>query len=228
MRSILAAFTTLFASIIFAQPSPPASRPIEHVIVILKENHTFDAYFGQFPGADGAHKVKIKGKTKTPPKSPDRPNNDINHGFESAHKAYHNGAMDQFDQVQGAIVKATGFPLAFAQFRETTLPAYWTYAKEFALFDRYFTALMGPSAPNHFYLVAASSGGAIANPRGDKVGGEYVPSCSAPTATIEVLTPTGTKGTQPACLDIPTLPNLLAAKGITWALSRSSVRGLIT
>jgi phospholipase C len=182
------------------------------VIVILKENHTFDTYFGQFPGADGAHKVKIKGKTTTPPKAPDRPSNDIDHSFASAHKAYHNGAMDQFDQVQGAIVKATGFPLAFSQFREATLPAYWTYAKEFALFDRYFTALMGPSAPNHFYLVAASSGGAIANPHGDN----FQPSCSVPSATIQVLTPAGTTVTQPACLDIPTLPNLLSANGITW------------
>src|SRR5262245_39471021 len=27
--------------------------PIEHVIVIIKENHTFDNYFGSFPGAEG-------------------------------------------------------------------------------------------------------------------------------------------------------------------------------
>ena len=27
--------------------------PIEHVIVIVKENHTFDNYFGTFPGAEG-------------------------------------------------------------------------------------------------------------------------------------------------------------------------------
>jgi phospholipase C len=182
------------------------------VIVILKENHTFDTYFGQFPGADGASKVKIKGKTKTPPNAPDRPPNDISHTFASAHKAYHNGAMDQFEQVQGAVVKATGFPLAFSQFSEARLPAYWTYAKEFALFDHYFTALMGPSAPNHLYIVAASSGGAIANPHGDNL----QPSCSVPAATIQVLTSAGKIVTQPACLDIATLPNLLSSNGITW------------
>ena len=27
---------------------------IEHVVIIVKENHTFDNYFGRFPGADGA------------------------------------------------------------------------------------------------------------------------------------------------------------------------------
>src|SRR5471030_2605457 len=31
----------------------PSAYPIEHVIVIVKENHTFDNYFGTFPGAEG-------------------------------------------------------------------------------------------------------------------------------------------------------------------------------
>jgi len=26
---------------------------IEHVVIIVKENHTFDNYFGTLPGADG-------------------------------------------------------------------------------------------------------------------------------------------------------------------------------
>src|SRR5215831_4313907 len=30
-----------------------APIPIHHVIVIVKENHTFDNYFGAFPGAEG-------------------------------------------------------------------------------------------------------------------------------------------------------------------------------
>ena len=28
-------------------------NPIEHVVIIVKENHTFDNYFGTFPGANG-------------------------------------------------------------------------------------------------------------------------------------------------------------------------------
>src|SRR5665213_2440234 len=27
--------------------------PIHHIVVIVKENHTFDNYFGSFPGAEG-------------------------------------------------------------------------------------------------------------------------------------------------------------------------------
>ena len=29
------------------------AEPIEHVVIIVKENHTFDNYFGTYPGADG-------------------------------------------------------------------------------------------------------------------------------------------------------------------------------
>jgi phospholipase C len=31
--------------------------PIEHVVVVVKENHTFDNYFGSFPGADGVDQI---------------------------------------------------------------------------------------------------------------------------------------------------------------------------
>lgn len=32
-----------------------AKTPIEHVIIIIKENHTFDNYFGTFPGVNGVN-----------------------------------------------------------------------------------------------------------------------------------------------------------------------------
>src|SRR5712691_13071560 len=31
------------------------NNPIEHVVIIVKENHSFDNYFGTFPGANGAN-----------------------------------------------------------------------------------------------------------------------------------------------------------------------------
>src|SRR4051812_14958596 len=30
-----------------------APIPLKHVVVVIKENHTFDNYFGSFPGAEG-------------------------------------------------------------------------------------------------------------------------------------------------------------------------------
>lgn len=43
-----------------AQPSL-AATPIKHVVVIVKENHTFDNYFGAFPNADGSTQIQTPG-----------------------------------------------------------------------------------------------------------------------------------------------------------------------
>ena len=44
-------------------------RPIEHVVIVVKENHAFDNYFGTFPGVAGANF----------PRSPNPPHQDPNH-----------------------------------------------------------------------------------------------------------------------------------------------------
>ena len=50
-------------------PRKKTKHPIEHVVIIVKENHGFDNYFGTFPGANGA---KL-------PRSPNPPHRDPNH-----------------------------------------------------------------------------------------------------------------------------------------------------
>src|SRR5205085_3606354 len=39
----------------------PVVIPIKHVVVVVKENHTFDNYFGSFPGADGISMIPTTG-----------------------------------------------------------------------------------------------------------------------------------------------------------------------
>jgi phospholipase C len=202
-----AALLALAASGPAAAPAPP---PIRHVILILKENHTFDNYFGQFPGADGARTIVVDGREQPPPVAADR-TPDIDHSYRSAQAAYDHGRMDGFEDVPGAVVG--GFPLAFAQYRETGIPAYWTYARAFVLYDHYFTAVLGPSTPNHLYFVAADSGGAISNPSGVPRG--TVP-CATPYGRIRVLTEAGAIASVRPCLDLPTVPNLLSARGLSW------------
>ncbi|MCL5950837.1 MAG: hypothetical protein M1132_03790 [Chloroflexi bacterium] len=187
------------------------SSPIRHVIVIMKENHTFDNYFGQFPGVDGAKTVTIDGISQTPPPAPDRAP-DMNHSSPAARKAYDNGKMDMFGTEKKEPM-VNGLPQAFAQYGGQDLAAYWTYAKDFALYDHYFSSVMGPSMPNHLFTIAASSGGANENPHGIKT---EAPGCDSPGATLQILSSDGKTSTAPACLDVPTLPNLLAQRGISW------------
>src|SRR4030042_4610619 len=35
------------------EQAPKAKTPIEHFVVLMQENHSFDNYFGTYPGADG-------------------------------------------------------------------------------------------------------------------------------------------------------------------------------
>jgi len=136
----------------------PGIRKIKHVIWIIQENHSFDNYFGTFPGADG-----IPPDTKLPkmpggkptvksfhmPKG--QPLIDLEHSWESAHACYDNGKMDGF-------VWAEGTPYTMGYYDQTDIPNYWKYAKAYTLCDRYFSSEMSGSSPNHVYTVAAQSG----------------------------------------------------------------------
>jgi phospholipase C len=54
LGSVLAiAFSGLFSEPPSANAQGSAGIPIEHFIFIIQENHSFDNYFGTFPGANG-------------------------------------------------------------------------------------------------------------------------------------------------------------------------------
>ena len=47
--------------------------------------------------------------------------------------------------------------LPFTWYSEAQLPGYWKYAREFVLFDRFFSTVFGPSTPGHTALVSAQA-----------------------------------------------------------------------
>src|SRR5215470_9932268 len=153
--------------------------PIKHVIFIVKENRTFDNYFGKFPGADGATTGKLSDGTVIPlAPLPDGPQG-ADHSWDAALLAYHDGAMDQFDLIPGA----EGGSRNMVQASEEDIPNYWKLAREFVLSDNFFSSLHGPSFPNHLYTIAAQSGGAQDNPHTfpDSPDAPLVDPCRSPT-----------------------------------------------
>jgi phospholipase C len=79
---------------------------IKHVVFIIKENRSFDNYFGTFPGAEGATSGRIStGQTIPLGHTPDRTPRDISHSFQSAVTAIDGGAMDRFDLIPGGGTK---------------------------------------------------------------------------------------------------------------------------
>src|SRR6185369_4204667 len=73
-----------------ADPGLVLPTPIKYVVVIVKENHTFDNYFTGFPGAESSKTAKLHdGTTITRQKAPDGPlAGDISHSHASAVKDY--------------------------------------------------------------------------------------------------------------------------------------------
>ena len=105
---------------------PPVS-PIRNVVILFKENHPFDNYFGPFPGANGATKAH----------SPNPPPHDPNHTR------------------KGWLNRATG--AVRRQFVESDIPTYFADARQFTLCDNYFADVAGPSTPNHLMVITADS-----------------------------------------------------------------------
>ena len=144
-------------------PVPAGMEKVQHVVWIIQENRSFDHYFGTFPGAEGIPPdtcldvLPGSARCVKPFHMPTpMPACDLAHEWEIAQAAYDHGAMDGF-------VWAEGSSFTMGYLDGSDIPNYWDYARHYALADRFFSSLTGPSMPNHLYTVAAQSGGLITN-----------------------------------------------------------------
>src|SRR6266851_749357 len=208
-----------------------ATQHIKHIVFFVKENRTFDNYFGTYPGANGATSA-MDSEGKMVPLHHERDQvPDINHSSTSARLAYDNGKMDRFDLIKqnkatakNASGSSTLNPYAnnsLTQLYQSDIPNYWTYAQNFVLGDNMFSSLMGPSFPNHLYTVAAQAGGAINNPVTDRNIGTLGNAsrgwgCDVPNQQVEVQASNGSTHLQEACFNFQTLADELDARGYSW------------
>jgi len=185
-------------------------QQIKHVVFIIKENRTFDNYFGTFPGANGATSGMISsGDVISLGQTPDSVR-DVCHAWACIHASVDGGAMDQFDLIPGA--NTFGDHINYSQLRQSDIPNYFSYAASFVLADNMFSSQEGPSFPNHLYTIAATGGGALDNPLGITSWG-----CDAPAGSVaRVMDSQGIISTQAPCFDFTTLGDSLTAAGVSW------------
>jgi phospholipase C len=191
----------------------PVPIPIKHIVVIVKENHTFDNYFGSFPGADGISQIMTSSGMITPPQAPDRTPRDLCHEHSCALTDWAGGAMNGWDQVSGSSVN--GDNLAYAQYTEQDIPNYWQYARHFELADRFFANVLGPSFPGHTFVLAAQTGWAEGNPNTQVLHPYW--GCDQDASTLVTVEDQATctdKQVFP-CFKIPSIPDVLPA-GVDW------------
>jgi len=187
--------------------------PIKHVVVIVKENHTFDNYFGSFPGAEGTSSFELNGATIPVPQAPDSTPRDMCHAHSCALTDWDNGKMDGWGN--NAASNMNNDYLAWGQYGEAGVPNYWKYAKAFTLADHFFADVMGPSFPGHIFFLAAQAGWSTDNPATsvlfpywgcDQAAGTTIPILAGGTCTTQNVAP---------CFKIPSIPDVLP-KGTTW------------
>ncbi len=166
-----------------AVPTTPATpavgiHKIQHVVIIMQENRSFDSYFGTYPGADGI--PGLAGNPGTVPCLPDpatgncvRPFHDRQdenlggpHSYANAEGDIAGGKMDGFvaQQQKGLVGCAQTFNPACGSGSSIAdvmgyhdgadIPNYWTYARDFVLQDHMFESDLSWSLPSHLYMVS--------------------------------------------------------------------------
>ncbi len=208
-------------------PPPGGKFPIDHVIVVVKENHSFDNYFGTFPGAEGTQTAQ----TSTGPVAVGQPplqlTRDLCHTHECALADWNHGAMDHWDLGDP---KNASDQLAFAQYVEQDIPNYWQYARHFGLADHFFSSMLGPSFPGHMFVLAAQTGWAINNPESSAITPNLFWGCddpkgsgNPPTTTQPVLDHGTCNVVHPfPCYEFPTVVDGLPP-AVTWKFYGSTL-----
>lgn len=141
-------------------PLPSSRNPIQHIIVVMQENRTFDNYFWTYPGQVGYN------ATLCVPLDPSQPalgcmkphlttnpvlTSDIPHDWNSSRASYNNGSMNGF------LTAASGNPEVMDYYDNSTLPYLWDYASHYVLADQFFSSVKSASQPNHWYMIAGTS-----------------------------------------------------------------------
>jgi phospholipase C len=176
LRIVAATSVLLAATTCVARAQTP---PIQHVIIIMQEKRSFDAYFGTFPGADGIPMINGVPSVCVPdpatgtcvaPYHTDATSNTggpVSPG--STVTDVDGGAMDGF--IRAAEAPAPEWPgggcgdpaiagctidvMSYRDSRE--IPNYWAYAENFVLQDHMFAGTTSYGLPAHLELLSGWS-----------------------------------------------------------------------
>jgi len=200
----------LLSLLLLATSGAAQTMPIQHVVIIIKENRSFDHMFGTFPAANGATTGMAGSKLITLGHA-QLIQRDLPHGWSTSTDAIDHGKMDGF-------YRYAKNDAAYVQFYQTDIPNYWLYAQNFVLADNFFSSMYGGSFPHHLYYTAADSDDIADNPVGDRHRPAHWGCDSTPGTYVPTRDPSsGMKGPNIfPCVDIPTLPDELNAAGQSW------------
>jgi phospholipase C len=173
-------------------PSYPLDSdiPIDNIVVVMMENHSFDSYLGHLNQFANRTDIESAPANAANPGTDGNPvpwqhaqhlcTLDTDHEWSGTHKEIDNGAMDGFVKVNDgygggsdldAGPPADGGPAnplasgsrAMWWYDQTDIPFYYQLASTFSIADHYHCSVPGPTWPNRMFLYAATSFGETTN-----------------------------------------------------------------
>jgi phospholipase C len=157
--------------------------PIDTIVVVMMENHSFDQYFAHLGKFAGRTDIESAPEQTTNPDAAGKPvpwihaphlcTLDTNHEWKGTHTEYADGKMDGFvmanegwdaDKLKAGSDLALGSgQRALHWYDERDIPFYYQLAQTFSIADHYHSSILGPTWPNRMYLLSATSFGQAAN-----------------------------------------------------------------
>jgi phospholipase C len=188
-----------------------ATTPIRHIVFIVKENRSYDNLYGLFPGGDGARTGRTAdGRVVPLTRLPDV-QTDLQHNHHAAVRDIAGGTMAGFSTVPDKDGKPT--MLAYTTAFPGQLPAYWGWARRYALLDHTFSSGDTSSFPNHLYTVSAQAAGSVDGPN---YGVENWGCDGPPRLTVPVIRHGELVHVRP-CFRIDSIGAQLDRRGISWS-----------
>ncbi|RMF12700.1 MAG: hypothetical protein D6761_12300 [Candidatus Dadabacteria bacterium] len=156
---------------------------IDHFVLIMQENRSFDHYFARLPEA-GVTDVAVAPLTASNPDTDGTLRyayhetmhciEDVAHSWNASHLQYNDGRNDGFVTTNNPDgVRALGY------YDESDLPFYYGIVKTFASADRFFCSMLGPTWPNRMFFFAGTSYGRTNN--------QFVPDGVTVTSIFDLL-----------------------------------------
>jgi phospholipase C len=187
-------------------------RDVEHIVILMQENRSFDHYFGSLRGVRGFGDPRVarlasgasvwyqpNGVEFLLPFHPGAPNlglqflEDLAHDWETTHAAWNGVRNDQWVPQKG--------PTTMAHLVRSDIPYHYALADAFTVCDAYHCSLLGPTDPNRYHMWTGWVG------NDGKNGGPVIDNAEAG-------------------YDWSTFPEVLQKAGVSWKIYQDIGEGL--
>ena len=122
--------------------------PIKHLVFIIQENHTFDNYFGTYPGANGLSGIMNATLLREAYMS------DLNPATPAIDPD--NSGLPVYDASNPNGFEINRLPVGY--YDNSDIPYYWDYASHYVLCDNFFSSEFAPTFPNHLFIASGAAG----------------------------------------------------------------------